>query len=200
MVQGEGDKYDDNLKNEYSYFIELFEKDVNFFKKLIVFKYLPKNMRAYVIPYMRIALNPLFIETSDSLEENIEIQKNILTSYLIIILIHEIIHLLKFFKREKIYFNTIPGTPLSKEGGKVFINYLFGVSIVNSLTYEQSQKINDINSWNDIDILRNIFQNDKKITEDKESSNNSIFYIKYYSSDYDFDLKESSNDYWMDLD
>ena len=200
LVQGEGDKYDDNLKNEYSYFIELFEKDVNFFKKLIVFKYLPKNMRAYVIPYMRIALNPLFIETSDSLEENIEIQKNILTSYLIIILIHEIIHLLKFFKREKIYFNTIPGTPLSKEGGKVFINYLFGVSIVNSLTYEQSQKINDINSWNDIDILRNIFQNDKKITEDKESSNNSIFYIKYYSSDYDFDLKESSNDYWMDLD
>ena len=200
LVQGEGDKYDDNLKNEYSYFIELFEKDVNFFKKLIVFKYLPKNMRAYVIPYMRIALNPLFIETSDSLEENIEIQKNILTSYLIIILIHEIIHLLKFFKSEKIYFNTIPGTPLSKEGGKVFINYLFGVSIVNSLTYEQSQKINDINSWNDIDILRNIFQNDKKITEDKESSNNSIFYIKYYSSDYDFDLKESSNDYWMDLD
>ena len=200
LVQGEGDKYDDNLKNEYSYFIELFEKDVNFFKKLIVFKYLPKNMRAYVIPYMRIALNPLFIETSDSLEENIEIQKNILTSYLIIILIHEIIHLLKFFKREKIYFNAIPGTPLSKEGGKVFINYLFGVSIVNSLTYEQSQKINDINSWNDIDILRNIFQNDKKITEDKESSNNSIFYIKYYSSDYDFDLKESSNDYWMDLD
>ena len=200
LVQGEGDKYDDNLKNEYSYFIELFEKDVNFFKKLIVFKYLPKNMRAYVIPYMRIALNPLFIETSDSLEENIEIQKNILTSYLIIILIHEIIHLLKFFKREKIYFNTIPGTPLSKEGGKVFINYLFGVSIVNSLTYEQSQKINDINSWNDIDILRNIFQNDKKITEDKESSNNSIFYIKYYSSDYDFELKELSNDYWMDLD
>ena len=200
LVQGEGDKYDDNLKNEYSYFIELFEKDVNFFKKLIVFKYLPKNMRAYVIPYMRIALNPLFIETSDSLEENIEIQKNILASYLIIILIHEIIHLLKFFKSEKIYFNTIPGTPLSKEGGKVFINYLFGVSIVNSLTYEQSQKINDINSWNDIDILRNIFQNDKKITEDKESSNNSIFYIKYYSSDYDFDLKESSNDYWMDLD
>ena len=62
------------------------------------------------------------------------------------------------------------------------------------------KKINDINSWNDIDILRNIFQNDKKITEDKESSNNSIFYIKYYSSDYDFDLKESSNDYWMDLD
>ena len=195
LVQGEGDKYDDNLKNEYSYFIELFEKDVNFFNKLIVFKYLPKNMRAYVLPYMRIALNPLFIETSDSLEENIEIQKNILTSYLIIILIHEIIHLLKFFKREKIYFNTIPGTPLSKEGGKVFINYLFGVSIVNSLTYEQSQKINDINSWNDIDILRNIFLN-----EDKESSNKTIFYIKYYSSDYDFDLKEPSNDYWMDLD
>ena len=106
---------------------------------------------------------------------------------------------MKFFKSEKIHFNNIPDTPNRQEGGKVFINYLFGISIVNSLTYEQLQKINDISKWNDVNILRNIFQKNKDINEEKENTSQNMFYIKYYSSDYDFDLKESSNDYWLDL-
>ena len=89
------DDYDDNLRDGYVYLMNHLEKDIFFLKKLIIFKYLPKNIRVYVNPYMRIALNPLFIDISDSLKENEIIKKEIITSYLIIILIHETIHFKK---------------------------------------------------------------------------------------------------------
>ena len=74
------------------------KNDKNYLKKLIIYKYLLKNKRAFVIPFMRIIINPLFIKLSDSLKNDYEKTKEILSAYIIIILIHEVVHLLKFFK------------------------------------------------------------------------------------------------------
>ena len=57
----------------------------------------------------------------------------ILKAYLNIILIHEIIHLLKFLK-ESFSYNNIPQTLKKKEGGEVFIQYLFGISKIVRFT------------------------------------------------------------------
>ena len=39
--------------------------------------------------------------------------------------------------------NCIPQTPNNKEGGQMFINYLFGIPIINSISYLQSIQINN---------------------------------------------------------
>jgi len=56
---------DNYLKEGYNKFINSFKDDITYLKNLIIIKFLPKNIRAFVCPYMRIALNPLFIEISD---------------------------------------------------------------------------------------------------------------------------------------
>ena len=199
------EQYDDNLKAGYEYLIESLNEDINFLHKLVIFKYLPKNIRAFVNPYMRIALNPLFINFSDSFKGNEKdqmIKKVILESYLIIIFIHEIVHLLKFFNKKSFTQKDIPGTPKNKEGGKVFINYLFGIPIINELTYEQAKIIGDSKNWNNIDILHNIFTKKNEFKNNEESKTHDNYFIKYYSSEYeiDADVGEPYNDPWLDLD
>ena len=43
--------------------------DKNFFSKLFIFKYLPKNRRAFVGPNMRIVINPIYFELSGELDD-----------------------------------------------------------------------------------------------------------------------------------
>ena len=196
---------DDNLKAGYEYLIESLNKDIFFLHKLIIFRYLPKNIRAYVNPYMRMALNPIYINFSDSFKgsDNDEmIKKVILESYLIIILIHEIVHLLKFFNKKSFTQINIPGTPKNKEGGKVFINYLFGIPIINKITFEQAKIIADINNWESIDNLHNIFAKKDEMINNEESKTPDNYFIKYYLSDYEIDagLDKSFNDPWLDID
>ena len=106
--------------------------------------------------------------------------------------------------KDKFYFSKIPHTPKNKEGGEIFINHLFGLSIINNITFEQANKINDIKSWVSVDELSKIFNDDKdKINKQlKESKTINLYAINYYLSDYeDEDEDEDDNekqDYWYD--
>ena len=140
---------------------------------------------------MRIIINPLFIEPSNSLKNDYEKTKEILNAYIIIILIHEVVHLLKFLKKT-FSFKNIPQTPKNKEGGEIFIEYLFGLSKINNIGYEQAKMINDLNNWNNNHNLHKIFEkdNDKIIKNLKEQLyNQSDYYIKFY----DTDIEEEEN-------
>ena len=100
----------------------------NRFKNIIKYKYLPNGIRGFVNQTMIIAINPLFIKKSNLLlsEKDKKIKNKILSSYLVIILIHEIVHLLKFLKKEKFEkMEDLTSTPKGKEDGEMFINYLF---------------------------------------------------------------------------
>ena len=188
--------YDDDLTNEYKLLLENVKNDKKYLKKLIIFKYLPKYKRAFVNPLMRIIINPLFIELSNSLKNDYEKTKEILKAYLIIILIHEVVHLLKFFKKT-FSFKKIPQTPKNKEGGEIFIEYLFGLSKINNIGHEQAKMINDINNWNNVLNLRKIFEKESEKNKKNvkiQLNNKSDYYIKFYDTDIEEEEENSSNE------
>ena len=131
---------DDYLKDGFDRFMNFINNDKYFFSKLFILKYLPKYKRAFVDPNMRIIINPLYFELSDSLED--EKRNEIFKAYLFIIILHEIVHLVKFMKEKSFQYNNIPQTPKRKEGGKMFINYLFNISLIYCINYKQALVIN----------------------------------------------------------
>ena len=197
IIDKSTDDFDDDLSNGYINFMNFYNKNNDCFKKLIIFKYLPNFRRAFVDPNMRIILNPLFIKLSDLLNENEEKKKEILESYLIIILIHEIVHLLKFMNENNFSRYKIPQTPNNKEGGKMFINYLFGIPVINSISYSQAKDINNEKNWENITILNNIFNSIK--SENKEIDIESSSYkINFFLSNIN-EENETENDSWYDI-
>jgi len=184
----------DDLKKEYDIFMEKYtQKD--WFKSIITYKYLPNGIRGFVNQTMMIAVNPLFIKKSNLFleKENKDIKKKILSSYLIILLIHEIIHLLKFLKKsnfEKI--EDLPSTPNGKEGGEMFINYLFGNPIITKIKEYQSDKILDINNWKDLSKLRDIFP--INLNEHKDGNVDNEYYISFYNTNI---KEEKKNDKYV---
>ena len=174
----------------------------NFLIKLIIFKDLPKGKRAFVNQIPKIFLNTLFIQVNNdpsknNIHEYLNNFKKIISVYLIIILIHEIIHLLKFIKEKqdnKVYesISDLLLTPKGSEGGKVVINYLFQKHLINEININQANKILDINNWKNIKNLCKIFVN----PDDDLISNSQIFSIKYYISD----EKKEENKSCIDVD
>ena len=169
IVDGE----DDLLKDGYNTLMNWLRNDKNFLRKIVIYKYLPKYRRAFVDPNMRIVINPIYFEFSDSLNENK--RDDIFRAYLFIIIIHEIVHLVKFLKGESFPFDNIPKTPKSKEGGKMFINYLFNLPVIYYITAKQAEIINKPENWNDDKLLSNVFKEQQewyeknKIDKDYES-------------------------------
>jgi hypothetical protein len=197
IIDKSTDDFDDDLSNGYINFMNFYNKNKDCFKKLIIFKYLPNFSRAFVDPNMRIILNPLFIKLSDLLNENEEKKKEILESYLIIILIHEIEHLLKFMNENNFSRYKIPQTQNNKEDGKMFINYLFGIPVINSISYSQAKDINNEKNWENITILNNIFNSIK--SENKEIDIESSSYkINFFLSNIN-EENETENDSWYDI-
>ena len=194
---------DDYLKEGYNKFINSFKDDITYLKNLIIIKFLPKNIRAFVCPYMRIALNPLFIEISDSLKQDENSMHEIIMAYLIIILVHEVVHIVKFFNinEQTLSLNNSPSTPKNREGGMTFINYLFGIPIINSITIEQSKKINDEKSWDNIEFLKKIFEEENKIKDYEEAKVKSKFFIKFYDTNFENEMEDNKldNDPWCDI-
>ena len=195
---------DDYLKKGYNEFINSFKNDITYLKDLIIIKFLPKNIRAFVCPYMRIALNPLFIEISDLLKQDENALHEIIMAYLIIVLVHEVVYLLKFFNtnEQTLSINNSPSTQKNREGGLTFINYLFGIPIINSINIEQSMKINDEKNWDNIDILKKIFEKENKIKNDEEAKVKSKFFIKFYDTNFENEMEDNKldNDSWLDID
>jgi len=195
-------EFNDNLEAGYEYLIKCLNENIFYLNKLIIYKKLPKKIRAYVSPYMRIALNVLFIEIPDYIKKDENIKNELLTAYLIIILVYEIIYLLKYFNKNEIDTEMILSAQKQREEEKTLLNYLFGIQIINGITENQAKKINDINTWKDISDLRKIFEGniENKIKEESEPENKN--FIKFYLSDIDLDDNKIENeleDDWLDI-
>ena len=195
-------EFNDNLEAGYEYLIKCLNENIFYLNKLIIYKKLPKKIRAYVSPYMRIALNVLFIEIPDYIKKDENIKNELLTAYLIIILVYEIIYLLKYFNKNEIDTEMILSAQKQREEEKTLLNYLFGIQIINGITENQAKKINDINTWKDMNDLRKIFEGnfENKIKEESEPENKN--FIKFYLSDIDLDDNEIENekeDDWLDI-
>ena len=66
----------------------------------------------------------------------------------------------------------------SNEGGELFLNYLFKINNVNSITLNQAQKICSIESWKD-KCIQNIFdKNEKQTEEEKKKEKITITFLK----------------------
>ena len=183
----------------------------DFFSKLFIFKYLPKYKRAFVDPNMRIVISPIYFELSESLDE--KKRDEIFRAYLLIIILHEIIHLVKFMKEKSVSYKNIPQTPKRKEGGKMFINYLFKTPMIYSINYKQASMINKPENWNKPELLSDIFKEQNEWYENnKKNKNEDIIIplpkgensINFYLSLMDDNKieKKSKNtiDIWYDID
>ena len=157
---------DDYLKDGFERFMSFINNDKYFFSKLFILKYLPKYKRAFVDPNMRIIINPLYFELSDSLDE--EKRNAIFKAYLFIIILHEIVHLVKFMKENIFQYSNIPQTPKRKECEKMFINYLFNTPMIFSINYKQALEINKPENWNKPELLSNIFKDQRKWYEENK--------------------------------
>ena len=181
-----GDFFVENLSEEYNKFMDLL-KDGLFFINLFRLKYLPLGIKAFVNYNLKIFVNSLHYEFNKNIDEN---NKNIIfRAALKIIIIHEIIRVLKYLKKS-VNFNNIPKTPRDREGGKMFINYLFNMPVIRSINLEQAIKINDIKSWNDVEILRKIFPNKNELAKINKSYNNNIDHVDLYLAEDDIEEKE----------
>ena len=181
------------------------------FSKLFIFKYLPKYRRAFVDPNMRITINPLYFKLSDSLDE--EKRNEIFKAYLFIIILHETVHLVKFMKEKTIQYSNIPQTPKRKEGGKMFIYYLFNTPIIYSINYKQALVVNNPENWNKPELLSNIFKEQRKwyeenkknkkedITLPKTKEEDTIsFYLSLVDDDNNEQITKNVIDVWYDID
>ena len=206
MKEDEND-FDDNLRAGYERVMDNLKKKKQWLNDIIIIKYMSKKKRAFVNPLIRIVINPLYIEISELLKkENNNKRHDIFKAYLIIIIIHELIHICKFMK-DKFNYSNIPQTPKNKEGGEIFIKHLFGLPIINKINYEQAIKINDIKNWESIDKLSKIFNDDNCKDEDKnyirnkETQTKDLYSINYYLSDYENEDEDTNEkqDYWYDF-
>ena len=202
---------DDFLKDGYDKFKSFINTKNDFFSKLFIFKYLPKYRRAFVDPNMRIIINPIYFELSESLDE--EKRDEIFRAYLLIIILHEIIHLVKFMNEKSISYKNILQTPKRKEGGKMFINYLFKTPMIYSINCKQASIINKPENWNKPELLSDIFKEQKEwfennIKNKKEDINiphpkeeNSInFYLSLMDDDKNEKNSKNTIDIWYDID
>ena len=181
------DNCDVNLSSSYEEFMRKLCEDKNWFFNLIRYKYFPLGKRAFVNENLKIFLNPLYIHVTKVIDMSKKDELNdfekILTSYLIIIFIHEMIHLLQFIKakKDKKEYNdlsNLPSTPKQKKGGEVFINYLFKKPIINKISLEQCEELLNLENWNDSYKLYKIFEQDVFEKEHKPS-----LAIKFYLSE-----------------
>lgn len=166
----------------YKNFMEKYntKKDnYNAFKKLIIFKILPYGDRAYTMRHLnKIVINPVQFLIGEEIDElNI---KTILKGYLIVILLHETEHFFRVWDKSKSVF---PHTPKDKEGGRMFIKYLFGVLSINHINLEQAITIFNYNTWKNHNQLKKIFSGQ---LEDIEEDNINDFLLKYFKSSISF--------------
>ena len=200
---------DDFLKDGFVRFMSLINGDKYFFSKLFIFKYLPKYRRAFVDPNMRIVINPIYFELSESLDD--KKRNEIFRAYLFIIIIHEIAHLVKFMKEKNISYSNIPQTPKNKEGGKMFINYLFNTPMICSINYKQASTINIPENWNKKELLSNIFKEQKEWYEKNKKDKNEdmtlpkgedsiSFYLSLVNDDNNEKNSKNIIDIWYDID
>ena len=156
-----GEEFVENFTNEYSKLMN-YLNDSCFFMNLFRLKFLPFGVRALVNYNLKIIFNPLYYEFNENINENNK--KIVFRAALKIIIVHEMVHILKYLKNDA-NFNEMPGTPRDREAGKMLINYLFGKPVIKRINLEEAKKINDIKYWDDIEKLKTIFQEEDELSE-----------------------------------
>lgn len=146
------------FEDNYNNFLKDYDKKNDNYQKLkdvIIFKLLPSSDRAYTIKKLKkIVINPThFFPGKDIKDENEK--KLILKGYLMIILLHETEHYFRLLDKENN--NVFSVTPREKEGGRMFIKYLFDVESINHINEEHTKKLFNINNWKNHDKLKSIF-------------------------------------------
>ena len=164
-------------------------------KNLILLKILPNGDRAYTLRYLKkIIINPTQFFIGKELKEDINI-KAILKSYLIIILLQETVNLMRVFDESN---KVSPLISNSKQGERIFIKYIFGVSSINHINLEQANSIFDKDTWKNQEKLKNIFSGQ---LENIEEDNINEFLINYFKDSISFfpiganKIKLKSNSY-----
>lgn len=115
---------------------------------------------------MRIYINPIY-EISENIQKDPIQLKSVLKSAILILLIYELFYFLKAYSSENEIRNYYSMTPREKKSGKYLIFYLFNTCFIKSINLSQSSIINDSSTWNNLNILRKIFENND-VTPTKE--------------------------------
>ena len=178
----------------YSDFIKQFDKrNENYkdFKDLIIYKILPYGDRAYTLKHLKkLAINPAQFFIGNDLQGDIDV-KIMLKGYLIVILLHETEHFLRILDNEKKVF---PITPRQREGGKLFIKYLFDVYSINHINKDQAEKILNIDNWKNHQELKTIFTDQLEEIEEEKGENFNEFLHNYFKNSISFFTRRTKND------
>ena len=153
-----GDIY---LGPQYESFYNDISRNFNSLNKLIVIKELGYKIPSCTGPSMRIFINPRIHFSHEAIKDNSQ-RKCILKSALIVILLHEIAELLKYYPINNIYPKEYPFTSKNKNYGNCFMKYLFENEVINKISFHQATKINDLSNWEDLNNLRNIFNDNNE--------------------------------------
>ena len=182
-LQKEKSKDSENFSDIYFNFIQKYDKkedNYNEFKKLIILKILTNGDRAYTLKiFKKIIINPSQFYIGEDIKEEINI-KAIIKGYLMVILLHEIEHFFRAFDNSKNYF---PKTPREKEGGRMFIKYIFDVQSMNHINFEQANKIFCEDIWKSHEEVKKIFSGQ---LEDVDEENIGDFLLNYFKNSISF--------------
>jgi len=186
-----GEPYIENFSKEYKIFMEKMQNP-SFFANLFRLKYLPYGIRGITDSNLKIITNSLYYKFNDDINE--ENKKTIFRAVFKVLIVHEVMHILKYLKKEANFGNE-PHTPRNREGGKMLINYLFGKPIIKSIDLNEARKINDINNWKNVERLRSIFSNEANIPkEDDEKIRVNKDFIDLLFTGEELNDEEDSND------
>lgn len=127
----------------------------------------------------KIVINPAQFLLGKEIKDESNIKK-ILKGYLMVILLHETEHFFRILDESS---NVNPYTPRDREGGRMFIKYLFGVLSINHINLQQANSIFCNDTWKDHKLLKNIFSEQ---LEDIEEDNIDEFLQNYFKSSISF--------------
>ena len=154
----ENDEFDIFLKDNYLKFINDINKNYNKFRDFIIIKQICYKIPAMTDSTMRIYINPIY-EISENIQKDPIQLKSVLKSAILILLIYELFYFLKAYSSENEIRNYYSMTPREKKSGKYLIFYLFNTCFIKSINLSQASIINESSTWNNLNILRKIFEN-----------------------------------------
>jgi hypothetical protein len=176
----------------YNNFLKDYDKKKDNYQKLkdvIIFKLLSSSDRAYTIKRIKkILINPTHFFLGKDINDENE-KKLILKGYLMIILLHETEHFFRLLDKENK--NVFPFTPREKEGGRMFIKYLFDVESINHINEEHATKILNIDNWKNHDELKKIFFGE---FQDIKEDNLDVFIRNKYPNSISFYTMRTKNE------
>ena len=196
----DGQECIENLSEEYNKFMKEMKNPV-FFMNLFRLKYLPYKVRSITNSNLKIIVNSLYYEFNKNINDNNK--RIILNAALKILIVHEVVNILKFLKKNT-NFGKLPRTQRKRENGKMIINYLFGKSIINRITLEEATKINNIKYWNDVNSLRLIFSSEEDLSKNERKIKENLDHIDLYITEEDKEDEKRNdsidNDNDLDID